>query len=251
MEWGAIALYKATRSGSYLDQALSFATKAGPAHDTTSVYNTHALAHFLLAPHVSPQERERLVDYLRVDAEFARSNAVNPYRLGTPYTWGTAEAAAGAALSCLLYARLTHGIQHNQEYVALARHQRDFILGCNPVGIRLDPGGARYPLFPASHQIANITSRELSGAIVGGPTDIGMFQKEQNLLTDGLQSGMISGPPLPEDDDDAVRSITTPCRTTLRTSRPTTTRQNSCCWPHFTSPERQISRHCGARGLPV
>ena len=38
--------------------------------------------------------------------DYARLRAENPYGLATPYIWGTAEAAAGAAINCLLYARL-------------------------------------------------------------------------------------------------------------------------------------------------
>lgn len=51
MEWGAAALYHATQRPEYLQQALDFSVEAGAAGDQTSVYNTHALAHYTLYPH--------------------------------------------------------------------------------------------------------------------------------------------------------------------------------------------------------
>ena len=68
------------------------------------MYNTHALAHHTLYSYAPAADRERLLGYLRSDAETVRDRSRNPYSLGTPYTWGTAEGAAGAALTCLLYA---------------------------------------------------------------------------------------------------------------------------------------------------
>ena len=178
MEWGAACLFKATGNDEYLHQALEFARQAGPANDQTSVYNTHALAHYTLYPHAPDADRQRLLEALRTDADYVKKHSDNPYGLGTPYIWGTAEAAAGAAINCLLYADLSH----DKDYLDFARRQRDFILGCNPFGLSCVIGaGTRYPLFP-HHQVANIRNVELSGALVGGPTSHSIFRKQKISL---------------------------------------------------------------------
>lgn len=200
MEWGAAALYHATHKPEYLQQALEFADEAGAADDQTSVYNTHALAHYTLYPYAPSSSRERLLGHLRSDAELTRRRAENPYCLGTPYIWGTAEAAAGAAITSLMYAKLSG----EKEYVDLARCQRDFILGCNPFGLSCVIGaGTRYPLFP-HHQIANIRNVELSGAVVGGPASVTIFQNEK-ISMEGVEfSSQMEGPVLAEDLPDEI-----------------------------------------------
>ena len=202
MEWGAINLFRATGDKDYLTQALEFARLAGPAHTYTSVYNVHAMAHGTLYPHAPAPVQERLLEHLRVDAEYARSHAAsNPYGLGTPYLWGTAEAAAGAAITSLIYAKLSG----HREYAEVARRQRDFILGCNPFGLCcLIGAGTRYPLFP-HHQIANIKNIELTGAIIGGPCDLKTYQ-EQHIsdLNVEFSTQSPSPPPLLQDLSHAV-----------------------------------------------
>ncbi len=195
MEWGAISLYEATGRKGYLEQALEFARQAQSAHAVTSVYNTHALAHYTLYPHASDKLRDRLLEYLRADAEMIRRQAANPYGLGTPYLWGTAEAATGAALTCLLYAILSR----EKGYLDVARWQRDFVLGCNPFGLCcLIGAGTRYPLFP-HHQIANIRNVELSGALVGGPADYRSVQDENIALAAADFDTQNPGPPVAEE----------------------------------------------------
>jgi len=130
MAWGAAELFKATGRPAYLRAALEYAHLAGPASAETSVYNTHSLAHYTLFQHAPKSERNGLLNYMRADAELIRKRAENPYGLGTPYIWGTAEAAAGSAITCLLYAALSG----EKQYSTIARRQRDFILGSNPCG---------------------------------------------------------------------------------------------------------------------
>ncbi len=236
MAWGGAELYRATKDRLYLQQALSFAHRAGAAQEATSVYNTHALAHYTLVPLAGPEDRARLVGYLRTDAERARLNSTNPYGLATPYIWGTAEAAAGAAINCLLLARTlertgskgTHGSragwnegkpgdvsretvdwrdgtnENQPTYTQVARQQRDFILGCNPFNVSyLIGAGSHYPLFP-HHPIANIRRAELSGALVGGPSSISVFQDQHIDLSSVDDGQMLSGPPSRIDQPDEV-----------------------------------------------
>jgi len=181
MEWGAIELYRAAKDPRYLTDALAYAEKAGASGTYTSVYNTHAFAHYILYKHAPVDARPKLLEYLRTDADDARTHAAgNPYGLGTPLTWGTAEAAAGAAITCLLYSELSV----DRAYEAIARAQRDYLMGVNPFSLCcLIGAGTRYALFP-HHQIANIRNIELTGAIVGGPSDAASFDKEHITLRD-------------------------------------------------------------------
>ena len=180
MEWGAGELYKATGEAEYLVQALKFSHLAGAAGTYMSVYNVHALAHSALYPHVPAADQNRLLEYLRLDADAIRQHSeASPYGLGTPYVWGTAEAAAGAAVNCLVYARLSG----DRRYRDIARYQRDFVLGTNPFSICCLVGaGTQFPLFP-HHQIANIKNIELTGAIVGGPADLKTYQEQHTSLS--------------------------------------------------------------------
>ncbi|HLV81191.1 MAG TPA: glycoside hydrolase family 9 protein, partial [Chthonomonadaceae bacterium] len=181
MAWGAAALFQATGRRELLDQALEFARGSGPCGEGTSVYNTHAVAYSTLLPHVSGSDRDRLRDYLRQDADTIRAQAENPYGLGTRYGWGTSEMAAGAALTCLLYAGAATDTDTGP-YTAVARRQRDFILGCNPFGLCcLIGAGTRYALYP-HHQIANLKGIELRGALIGGPASLHAFRGEKMSL---------------------------------------------------------------------
>lgn len=200
MEWAAVELFKATGVRTYLDQALAYSRQAGTAGEPTSVYNTHALAHYALHPHAPAVDRERLLGYLRTDAELTQQRAQNPYGLGTPYVWGTTEVAAGAAITGLLYAALSGETEH----VETARRQRDFILGCNPFGISFLVGaGSQYPLFP-HHQISSLLNTELTGALVGGPANFETFKK-QNIFLDTAMDGVENpGPVLPDDLEDEI-----------------------------------------------
>ena len=196
MEWGAIELYKAASEPNYLAQALKFAHLAGPAETYTSVYNVHALAHGTLYAHAPAADQKRLLEYLRLDADEIRKHSeASPYGLGVPYVWGTAEAAAGAAINCLIYAR----ISGDHRYTEIARCQRDFVLGTNPFSICCLVGaGTQFPLFP-HHQVANLKNIELTGAIVGGPADLKTF-REQRLSLSKTEFRSQSPSPIPNED---------------------------------------------------
>ena len=197
MEWGAVELFRTTGSAYYLHLALDFAHLAGAAGQETSVYNTHSLAHFTLYKHAPRSERDRLLQYLRDDADLVRNRARNAYGLATPYVWGTAEAAVGGALNCLLFSELSR----HDDSIELARKQRDYVLGCNPFDMSFVIGvGSRYPHYP-HHQIANIKRIELTGALVGGPTNTSILSEEAiDLTTPGFATMNIG--PVPTDDSD-------------------------------------------------
>ncbi len=90
-------------------------------------------------------------------------------------------------------------VSGKREFAEIARRQRDFILGCNPFGLCCLVGaGTRYPLFP-HHQIANLKNIELTGAIVGGPSDFKTYQ-DQHISASHVDSTQSpSPPPLPQD----------------------------------------------------
>jgi len=194
MEWGAAALFQATGQARYLRRACEFAQAAGPAYAPTSVYDTHALAHYTLYPHAPGAIQKRLLEYLRADADYVNRKAAGPYGLGASYCWGTAEAAAGAAFPCLLTAALTK----ERTYADVARWQRDFVLGCNPFGLCcLIGAGSRYALFP-HHQIADLDRMQLSGALIGGPADLRSVRSEKMAL-DGIEFSVPVPAPLDSD----------------------------------------------------
>ena len=203
MEWGAVELHRATQDPKYLSDALAYADKAGASGTYTSVYNTHALAHYILYKYAPPDIRPKLLEYLRADAGDARSRASgNPYGLGAPLTWGTAEAAAGAAITCLLYSELSG----DRAYEGIARMQRDYLMGVNPFSLCCLVGaGTRYALFP-HHQIANIRKIELTGAIIGGPSDTASFINEHITLRDP-QFVSQAPAPIAEVDDEGETGV--------------------------------------------
>lgn len=202
MAWGAAEVYKATQIDDYLTQAVEFAHQAGAANDQTSVYNTHALAHSTLFPLVGDEDKEKLRGYLRTDADVARYRAENPYGLATPYVWGTAECAAGAALNCLLYAKVMN-VGDASVYTTIAQRQRDYILGCNQFDTSFLIGaGTNYPRHP-HHQIANLAGQELTGALVGGPVDPGVFSSQRIKLS-VFDRAMVAHPICPADAPDQL-----------------------------------------------
>ncbi|HEY3414953.1 MAG TPA: glycoside hydrolase family 9 protein [Armatimonadota bacterium] len=198
MEWGAAQLFTTTGRQEYLRHALDFSEEAGPAGEAPSVYSTHAVAHTALYPHAPTGDRKRLLDYIRADAEVVSKQANNPYSLGTPLIWGTAEAAAGAGLLCWNYGKLSG----DDAFLTLSRRQRDFILGCNPWGMSFVIGaGSHYPLNP-HHQIADLKGVELTGALVGGPTSQSIFKEQKITLRDEGPGADAESPPLfPENAD--------------------------------------------------
>ncbi len=174
MEWGAAELFKATRKPAYLRQALAFAEEVDVAGEQVSVYTTNALAHFALYPHASSEDREKILGYLKSDADRLRRQMRGSYGLATPYVWGTAETATGAALTCLLYAKLSG----DPSATEVARRQRDYILGCNPFGLSCVIGaGTRFPLSP-HHQVAAISKTQLTGGMIAGPTSLEVLQEQ-------------------------------------------------------------------------
>jgi hypothetical protein len=196
MEWAAAQLYQTTRQPGYLQQALAFSKQLGSDAKELSVYHVDALAHLALYPFAPPRDQERLLGYLRRDAEAIRQRATGPYRLGTSYTWGTAEAAAGAALTCRIYGMLTR----DRSYLNLARRQRDWVLGCNPFGLSCVIGtGSRYALFP-HHQIANLKGIELTGAVIGGPAPLEIFEREKISLDEKEYDSQRVGPVVETDE---------------------------------------------------
>ncbi|MCW3100879.1 MAG: glycoside hydrolase family 9 [Chthonomonadaceae bacterium] len=174
MEWGAAELYRATRNPYYLRKALAFAEEVDVAAEHASVYTTNALAHFALYPHVTGEDRATLLGYLQSDADRMRRQMHGAYGLATPYVWGTAEAATGVALTCLLYAKLSG----DKSAADVARRQRDYILGCNPFGLSCLIGvGARFPQSP-HHQIAALDKFQLNGGMIAGPTSLEVFEQQ-------------------------------------------------------------------------
>ncbi len=183
MQWGAAELHHATGKASYLRQALDLADDNDIADEPVSVYTTTSLAHFRLHAHAGVEDRHKVLGYLQRDAEkIASSSRSNPYGLATKYVWGTAATAAGAALTCLLYAKLTGDRAAGEA----ARWQRDYLLGCNPFGLSCVIGaGSRFPKHP-HHQASSIGKFQLDGAMIAGPTSLAVLSG-QDFSRDSLE----------------------------------------------------------------
>jgi endoglucanase len=174
MALAAALLYRLTRQGSYLHDAVRFDSAAGPGEGALSLYSIHGLAHVELFPLAPHRERRRILKELREDCERARAQSRHPFRLGTALLWGTAGRACGAGNLCLLAAPLVR----DPSLTGLAAAQRDYLLGCNPFGVSFLIGaGERYPHHP-HHPLAQLGSLPLAGAVVGGPAPLEVWQSQ-------------------------------------------------------------------------
>lgn len=174
MALAAEQLYRLTGGKEYLRDALRFAAAAGPGTGAVSLYSIRGLAFAELVPVAPRRDRKRLLQALRAGCDQARSRAHDPFHLAVDLTWGTAGRACGAGTLCLLAAPLLR----DPSLLDLARAQRDYLLGCNPFGVSFLIGaGARYPRHP-HHPLAQIASLPLTGAVVGGPAPLALWQTQ-------------------------------------------------------------------------
>lgn len=180
MMCGAIELFRATRQVSYARDAEQFAREADPNPHAPSGHHNHDLCWHSFAE----EGMESLIidDWKKSIDRYAGWVSKDPYLAGlidTGPQWGTLDRAAGAAWSAGLYAEVTG----DESARALALSQLDYILGDNSyartfvVGFGKDP-----PRFPhhvnafgrsgwAAFHARGPHRVELSGAMVGGPTN--------------------------------------------------------------------------------
>ncbi|WP_371401997.1 glycoside hydrolase family 9 protein [Kribbella sp. NBC_00662] len=192
------------RAGAWLKQAGYWASQyiqheAGG--DTLNLYDVSALAHADLiraARSDRPLVRELAGD-LRAQLEIGASrSAADPFRAGAQYAeFDAVPHTFGLATTARLYARATG----DHRYDGFGQHQLDWAFGANAWGVSFMIGvGPTFERCP-HHQIANITGRQLTGAVVNGPNSADLF-------TDGLDDYLDGMTPCPADASDPYAQYT-------------------------------------------
>jgi hypothetical protein len=187
MEWGAAALYEATRDPAYLDDARRYARLAGATswmqRDTTEHYEFYPfvnVGHFALYPHVDDAFRDTLAAYYRdgIERTLARGRR-NPYRIGVPFLWCSNNLTVALITQLLLYEQMTGDAQYHAFLLA----QRDWLLGRNPWGTSMFTGiprGGEYP-DDVHTSVWALTRREAPGGLVDGPVFATIYNNLRGL----------------------------------------------------------------------
>ncbi|GAA4509597.1 MULTISPECIES: glycoside hydrolase family 9 protein [Nonomuraea] len=174
--------------------------------DTLNLYDVSALAHADLIRAIRASRAEGLavteadlVAGLRAQLDLgARRAAADPFRAGALYdTFDSVPHAFGLAATAHLYRSVTG----DRSYDAFGTAQRNWALGANPWGVSFVAGVGENAIACPHHQIANITGRPATGAVVNGPNDAGLFE-------DGLGGHFEEMPPCPADGTDRYERFT-------------------------------------------
>jgi endoglucanase len=194
LEWGAVELYRKTGERAFLDQAITYADKAGDnpwmgmeRHGHYEFFPYVNLAHWRLYSLVDASAKERLAGYYRSGLERIRQRAErNPYRIGTPLVWCSTNDVIAFATQARLYEIMTG----DSTYRALAAESRDWILGRNPWGVSFVIGVPREGIAASRphHLFFKLAHRLPVGGLVDGPVarSINESLKFSNFGTDPL-----------------------------------------------------------------
>ncbi|MFB4287300.1 glycoside hydrolase family 9 protein [Nonomuraea sp. ATR24] len=174
--------------------------------DTLNLYDVSALAHADLlkamraagAGGLAVTEAD-LVAGLRAQLDLGtRRAAADPFRAGARYdAFDSVPHAFGLAATARLYRSATG----SRAYDAFGTQQRNWALGANPWGVSFVAGVGKRSIACPHHQIANITGRPATGAVVNGPNDAKLFE-------DGLGGHFEEMPPCPADGKDRYERFT-------------------------------------------
>lgn len=173
MEWGAAELFRATSQDRYLAEAKRYAQLAASqswmGHSQTKHYQFYPycnLGHFRLWELVEPNDRRILAGYYREGIERCmQAGQGNPYAVGVPFIWCSANLTVALATQCILYERMTG----DKRYREFAAAQRDWLLGRNPWGYTLvTEAGSVFPTG-VHLQTTRLTGRRVRGGLVDGP----------------------------------------------------------------------------------
>ncbi|WP_433293866.1 glycoside hydrolase family 9 protein [Actinoplanes sp. CA-030573] len=207
----ALALHRLGRPGAraYVRDAAGFARGylAAETGDTFNLYDVSALAHADLVTairqtgggHDLAAGPGALVGDLRRQLRTGADRAAaDPFHAGGVYTdFDVASHTFGLIATEALY-RSASG---DTSFAAFATRQRDWLLGANAWGTSFMIGvGSTFPRCP-QHQIANLTGRTLTGAVVNGPND-------PELFADGLGDPMDEMVTCPADGKDRFAAFT-------------------------------------------
>ncbi|HCL92802.1 MAG TPA: glycoside hydrolase family 9 protein [Candidatus Paceibacterota bacterium] len=205
MEWGAAELFRATREPRYLEDARRYARLAAAeswmGQEQTGHYQYFPFlnaGHFRLYGLVDRPFRKMLAGYYREGIERCeRMGRQNPYRIGVPFIWCSANLTVALATQCLLYERMTG----DQTYRRFAAQQRDWLLGRNPWGYTLFTGiGSVYPKDPHLMTM-QLTGRPIRGGLVDGPVYERIFRSLKGVaITEPDPLAAFQGPAVYHDD---------------------------------------------------
>ena len=95
----------------------------------------------------------------------------NPYRIGVPFIWCSANLTVALVTQCAMYERMTG----DRRYHEFAAKQADWLLGRNPWGTTLFTGTGS--VFPRDVHLmtTQLTKRNVRGALVDGPVYARIF----------------------------------------------------------------------------
>jgi endoglucanase len=205
MEWGAAELFRATRERRYLDEAKRYAKLAASeswmGKEQTGHYQYFPfmnMGHFRLDDLVDRQFKKHLAGYYREGIErCVRAGERNPYRVGVPFIWCSANLTVALSTQCLLYERMTG----DHAYHDFAARQRDWLLGRNPWGYTMFTGvGSVYPKDPHLMTM-QLTKRPVRGGLVDGPVYERIFKSLKGVaITEPDPLAAFQGPAVYHDD---------------------------------------------------
>ncbi|MEY4917871.1 MAG: Endoglucanase precursor [Verrucomicrobiota bacterium] len=173
MEWGAAELFRATGEKQFLDDAKRFAALAADeswmGKEQTGHYQFYPfmnVGHFRLYDLVDDGFKKVLAGFYRSGIERCiAAGGKNPYRIGVPFIWCSANLTAALVTQCAMYERMTGDTRYRE----FAAAQRDWLLGRNPWGTTMftEIGS----VFPRDVHLmtTQLTKRSVRGALVDGP----------------------------------------------------------------------------------
>lgn len=175
MEWAAIELYRATKEGTYLDDAIGYARQAGDnpwmgqdRHGHYEFFPYVNLGHWRLYEFLPEEKKEEVARYYRAGLERIRDRAMrNPYRLGTPLVWCSTNDVIAFATQAILYESMTA----DPQFRGLATEARDWIFGRNPWGVSFVLGVPEKgnPSRQPHHLFFKLKGHLPVGGLVDGP----------------------------------------------------------------------------------
>lgn len=179
MEWGAAELLRATGEEKYRADALRYSKLAADeswmGREQTGHYQFYPflnVGHFRLYDLVAGERKTMLAGYYRSGLERCLvAGGKNPYRIGVPFLWCSANLTVALVTQCAMYERMTG----DRRYHEFAAKQADWLLGRNPWGTTLFTGTGS--VFPRDVHLmtTQLTKRNVRGALVDGPVYARIF----------------------------------------------------------------------------
>jgi len=205
MEWGAAELFRATNERRYLTEATHYSTLAADENwmgkEQTGHYQYYPFmnaGHFRLYDLADRKTKKQLATYYRNGIErCVRAGDANPYRIGVPFIWCSANLTVALATQCLMYERMT-GDSRYRDFTA---KQRDWLLGRNPWGTTMFTGIGHDAPTDVHLMTVQLLKRQVYGGLVDGPVYERIFKSLKGVsITQPDPLGKFQGPAVYHDD---------------------------------------------------